>query len=89
MGNKGWDVDLNRQTCSCKELEFTGISCVHATCAILMEHKELEYFVSHCYSVDMYKKAYSYTINPVLDHSQWLTNASIEQTAPSEEERSG
>lgn len=75
MGNKGW--------------EFTGISCVHATCAILMEHKELEYFVSHCYSVDMYKKAYNYTINSVLDHSQWLTNAIIEQTAPSEEERSG
>ncbi|XP_012851412.1 PREDICTED: uncharacterized protein LOC105971112 [Erythranthe guttata] len=79
MGNKGWDVDLNRQTCSCKEWELTGIPCMHATCAILMEHKEPEDFVSRYYSLDMYKRAYSFTINRVPDHSQWVTDASNEQ----------
>lgn len=74
--DKGWFVDLRNHTCSCREWSLTGIPCLHATCAILQERKHPEDFTSDYYSIDMYKRAYCYSINPIPDHSQWKSDNS-------------
>ncbi|KAK4390198.1 hypothetical protein Sango_2083100 [Sesamum angolense] len=68
-----WLVNLQNRTCSYREWDLTGIPCSHATCAILVEHKEIEEHVDPYYSVENFKVAYSFIVNPILDQSQWST----------------
>ncbi|KAL0325076.1 UNVERIFIED_CONTAM: hypothetical protein Sradi_5076900 [Sesamum radiatum] len=66
-----WLVNLQNKTCSYREWDLTGIPCSHATCAILAKHKEIEEHVDPYYSVENFKIAYSFIVNPIPDQSQW------------------
>ncbi|KAL0362126.1 UNVERIFIED_CONTAM: hypothetical protein Scaly_1167800 [Sesamum calycinum] len=66
-GSNSFLSSLHHHTCSYREWQLTGISCVHATCAILTEHKSPEDFVSHYYYVSSYKLTYSFIIHPPED----------------------
>ncbi|XP_012849887.1 PREDICTED: uncharacterized protein LOC105969659 [Erythranthe guttata] len=82
LGNKGWVVDFRKKSCSCKEWDMTGIPCTHATCALMSEHKDIEDYVSPYFSVDNYKKSYSYTLTHLPDHSQWSIPSTQAESLP-------
>jgi hypothetical protein len=51
---------------------MTGIPCAHAHSAITFHGHKLEDYVDHCYSIEMYKKAYVPIIYPVPSEEQWI-----------------
>lgn len=64
-----WDqyiVDLDKHTCSCKELDLSGIPCAHG---IAVEHykggKPIEENVKSCYSIIAYLRAHDNLIQPI------------------------
>lgn len=55
-------VKLERRTCSCRAWDLTDIPCLHALCVIYDKCQPIEDYVDHCYSKEVYKSIYSYTI---------------------------
>jgi hypothetical protein len=49
-----------------------GIPCAHAHSAITFHGHKSEDYVDHCYSIEMYKKAYAPIIYPVPSEEQWI-----------------
>ncbi|KAL0320080.1 UNVERIFIED_CONTAM: hypothetical protein Sradi_5269500 [Sesamum radiatum] len=64
-------VDINMKTCSCRRRKLTGIPCVHAVSAIVSCGRIPEDYVHNCYSIETFKKAYSFIINPVRGQTEW------------------
>ncbi|KAL7203352.1 hypothetical protein ACSBR2_016611 [Camellia fascicularis] len=54
VGIKAFVVDLNRQTCTCRKWDVTGIPCTHAIGDILLNKRQPENFVRPFY----YKEEY-------------------------------
>ncbi|CAH9085141.1 unnamed protein product, partial [Cuscuta europaea] len=48
-----------------------GIPCAHAICAIYDKEEEAESYVDWCYSKEVYKKTYSYTLHPINGELLW------------------
>ncbi|XP_057809025.1 uncharacterized protein LOC131023500 [Salvia miltiorrhiza] len=64
-------VDLGNRSCTCRSWNLTGIPCVHGIAAInYMKHDPLEY-VHDCYTVEKYRKAYSYAMEPLNGEKLW------------------
>ncbi|KAK6160797.1 hypothetical protein DH2020_004178 [Rehmannia glutinosa] len=66
-------VNLNRNTCTCREWDITGIPCTHVVCAIFTDDKSPEAFVHPYYYVQRYKSAYSHI---VYSHVSSIVNSS-------------
>ncbi|KAL2939596.1 putative Histone-lysine N-methyltransferase ATXR5 [Bienertia sinuspersici] len=64
-------VSLNKKTCACGRWQMSGIPCKHACRAILNARLDPHSFASQWYTVDMYKAAYQFNINSILDMEQW------------------
>ncbi|KAL0322330.1 UNVERIFIED_CONTAM: hypothetical protein Scaly_2529400 [Sesamum calycinum] len=64
-------VDINMETCSC-QWELTGIPCVHAVRAIVSCGRIPEDYVHNCYSIETFRKAYSFIINPLKGQTERL-----------------
>ncbi|XP_047084215.1 uncharacterized protein LOC124695405 [Lolium rigidum] len=47
-------VNLERQTCSCRYWDLSGLPCCHAISAIYTVHKDLDDFIAPCYRIDVY-----------------------------------
>ncbi|KAG6436997.1 hypothetical protein SASPL_101904 [Salvia splendens] len=60
-------VDLEAWTCSCRQWQLYGIPCQHTIPCILQERRNPEEFVHGYYTVDRFKAAYEYVINPLRD----------------------
>jgi hypothetical protein len=72
QGRRTYVVDFRKRTCGCRKWEMTGIPCAHAHSAITFHGHKLEDYVDHCYSIEMYKKAYAPIIYPVPCEKQWI-----------------
>ncbi|XP_075110256.1 uncharacterized protein LOC142181256 [Nicotiana tabacum] len=79
-GNGIWEVHegleiyvtkLKEKVCTCRKWDVTGIPCRHGVSAIMTARREPEDFVHPFYHVSTFKKAYSGTIIPIPDQSQW------------------
>lgn len=64
-------VSLNNRTCACNLWQISGIPCKHGMRAILHAKEDPHKFVSNWYSVEVYKRAYSYNIKSIPDKEQW------------------
>ncbi|KAL1549782.1 hypothetical protein AAHA92_17835 [Salvia divinorum] len=60
-------VNLDAYTCSCRQWQLSGIPCQHSIPCILQERRNPEEFVYEYYSLDRFKAAYRYVINPLRD----------------------
>ncbi|KAG8377443.1 hypothetical protein BUALT_Bualt08G0033400 [Buddleja alternifolia] len=60
-----YSVDLDQHSCTCRRWDLSGIPCVHAISAIMSAGREVEPYINQCYSLESYKKAYGYVINPI------------------------
>ncbi|KAG8373955.1 hypothetical protein BUALT_Bualt11G0079600 [Buddleja alternifolia] len=66
-----YSVDLDQHSCTCRRWDLSGIPCVHAISAIMSAGREVEPYINQCYSLESYKKAYGYVINPINGLSEW------------------
>jgi hypothetical protein len=66
-------VNLQEKTCSCSAWQVTGKPCTHALAFIanLSRHVQMDEFVHDHFSVDMFKKAYAGTFNPMTSKDNW------------------
>ena len=64
-------VDLKGMTCTCKRWEKSGIPCPHAISCCRHEKLDPVTMVDHCYSIEMYKKAYGNIVYPCRDKTEW------------------
>ncbi|XP_020258520.1 uncharacterized protein LOC109834917 [Asparagus officinalis] len=61
------EVDLNERTCTCREWQVVGLPCKHAATAIRQNNDILYSYISHYFSVETYRKCYSFPIYPIPD----------------------
>ena len=64
-------VDLDKKECTYRGWQLTGLPCVHAIDLIGTRRVELEDFVDHYYSVEMFKAAYTIVVPPMPGKEEW------------------
>lgn len=64
-------VSLDSRRCSCRMWDITGIPCIHGISAIhFMRHDEADY-VHPYFTVEMYKKAYTFGLQAINGERMW------------------
>lgn len=64
-------VNLESKTCTCRSWDITGIPCIHAIGAIhFMKHDPADY-VSDYFTVEAYKKTYSFGLGALNGEQMW------------------
>jgi hypothetical protein len=82
-------VDLELKTCSCNQWQISGKPCTHAVCFIFsLRQVKLEDYVHEYYSLERFKVAYQFEVNPMVDKSQWRDNDPGFEMLPPKLERS-
>ncbi|XP_020249432.1 uncharacterized protein LOC109826822 [Asparagus officinalis] len=61
------EVNLNERTCTCREWQVVGLPCKHAATVIRQNMDTLYSYISHYFSVETYRKCYSFPIYPIPD----------------------
>ncbi|KAJ4955572.1 hypothetical protein NE237_012355 [Protea cynaroides] len=64
-------VDIRSRLCSCRRWQIYGLPCAHAVAALISCGQNAHLFAEHCFTVASYREAYSQTIDPIPDKSQW------------------
>nr|XP_043635931.1 uncharacterized protein LOC122607077 [Erigeron canadensis] len=64
-------VDIRNRRCLCRGWQLNGLPCAHAVAALLSCRQNVHRFTESCFTVAMYRKAYSQTIHPVPDKTLW------------------
>ena len=66
-------VELDKQECTCREWQLSGLPCIHAVAFICsLRGARLEDYVHEYYSLDRFRVAYEGVIRPMTDKSQWV-----------------
>ncbi|KAK1302025.1 hypothetical protein QJS10_CPB12g00598 [Acorus calamus] len=66
-------VRLDERTCSCRVWQVSSLPCVHAATFITrVRGLDICDFVLQFYSLEMFKKSYAHTINPVPSIDDWV-----------------
>lgn len=71
IGKFGYTVDIKSETCSCGLWEQRGILCCHSISAIYFAMDKPERYFIHWYHVDMIKKTYEHTLEPINSELLW------------------
>ncbi|XP_077249148.1 uncharacterized protein LOC143888589 [Tasmannia lanceolata] len=64
-------VDIGKQTCTCRMFQTMGIPCGHAIAAMGLNHQDPYSYCQNWYLADAYRKTYDGVVYPTLDRSQW------------------
>ena len=64
-------VDWHSKSCSCMRWQKSGVTCIHVIACCRNERVDPLTLVDQCYSVSMFKKAYSNIIYPCKDITEW------------------
>ncbi|GKD46432.1 transposase, MuDR, zinc finger, SWIM-type, MULE transposase domain protein [Tanacetum coccineum] len=70
-------VDIRNRRCLCRGWQLYGLPCAHAVAALLSCRQNVHRFTESCFTVAMYRKAYSQTIHPVPDKTLWKEMADL------------
>ncbi|CAN1135649.1 hypothetical protein LINPERHAP2_LOCUS8965 [Linum perenne] len=70
LGEFGYVVDLDRNTCTCGYWELSGIPCVHAIACASFLRKDIYYWVHNYYHQRFAKEAYGYGGIPAMPGQQ-------------------
>lgn len=77
-----FSVDLQKNFCSCRRWNLTGIPCPHAISAIYKQDYDVIDFVDNCYKSDVYLKAYGPFIHPIFGQDQWVKTGTPPLASP-------
>ncbi|CAI9267628.1 unnamed protein product [Lactuca saligna] len=86
IGNDGYAVDLNNNTCGCRSWQVSGIPCVHAVATISYLNRNAEDYVAPWFHTTMFLTCYNHTINP-LNGSSMLPEAPYMKPLPPQKRR--
>ncbi|KAI5349707.1 PREDICTED: Transposase MuDR plant [Prunus dulcis] len=65
-------VDLDKNTCSCREWDLNGVPCAHGIATTHYKGgKPVEEYVNSCYSRTAYLRAYDNLIQPINGPNLW------------------
>ncbi|XP_051134173.1 uncharacterized protein LOC127253566 [Andrographis paniculata] len=64
-------VDILKKSCGCRKWDLYGIPCRHGMSAICGQQLDLADFVDEVYSVENFKRVYSYSIGPMNGAQLW------------------
>ncbi|KAH6791924.1 hypothetical protein C2S52_002401 [Perilla frutescens var. hirtella] len=64
-GDDRHNVFLDKQLCTCKAWELSGIPCSHAICAIRHSKQDPKRFISHWYHKTAYGATYEVVMQPM------------------------
>jgi hypothetical protein len=82
-------VDLGMKTCSCGQWQISGKPCTHVISFIFsLRGIKIEDYVHEYYSLESFKVAYQFEVNPMVDKSQWRVADPGFETLPPKLERS-
>ncbi|XP_057786797.1 uncharacterized protein LOC131004191 [Salvia miltiorrhiza] len=70
-GTKTYVVDLNANTCLCREFDLDLIPCAHAAAAISKSKQSLFSYVSSYYRTETLREIYSGEVMPILHPDEW------------------
>ncbi|CAI9289037.1 unnamed protein product [Lactuca saligna] len=71
IGNDGYVVDLNNNTCGCRSWQVSGIPCVHAVAVISYLNRNARDYITPWFHTTMFLTYYNHTINPLNGSSMW------------------
>ena len=71
-GFEGYVVSIVEKTCTCRAWELSGIPCLHTIAVMREERQKVEDFIHEFYSIDKYRKAFAYAVNPINGHNLWV-----------------
>lgn len=77
-----FSVDLEKRECSCRYWQLSGLPCPHAISCIFFKTNSLEDYIANCYSVEEFKKTYSYFLEPVEGMNSWRMSDRPKLKAP-------
>ncbi|XVE62979.1 hypothetical protein DITRI_Ditri06bG0162900 [Diplodiscus trichospermus] len=66
-GGDKYTVFLDKQLCTCRVWELTGIPCPHGICALYHSKKDHQSYISKFYHKSSYLAAYTFPLLPVPD----------------------
>jgi hypothetical protein len=80
---KSYIVDVGKRTCSCNFWELVGIPCRHAVAALGYRGQKPEEFVHEYYSVETYKRCYSFPVSAINGQDMWPSpSVAVEEMLP-------
>lgn len=68
---KQFAVNLELRTCSCRSWDITGIPCIHSLSAIHYMKLDAVDYCSHYFTVETYKKIYSFSLDTLNGEMMW------------------
>jgi hypothetical protein len=71
-------VDISKRTCSCNFWDLIGIPCRHAVAALGYRSHDPADFVDDYYSIETYKRCYSFAVSPINGQDMWLKPGDVE-----------
>ncbi|XP_022894089.1 uncharacterized protein LOC111408577 [Olea europaea var. sylvestris] len=69
--NVGYIVDLNDNTCTCRQFQLESFPCAHAVAVAMYIGFPPHSLCSHYYTADFWKAAYAETIFPLPNEVEW------------------
>ncbi|XP_031121220.1 uncharacterized protein LOC116024467 [Ipomoea triloba] len=81
-GRFQFKINLELQSCSCRQWQLTGLPCPHSICAIFHKGHQLDQYIHEWYSKEMYMKTYDHVIQPMNGEQFWPRTSGDEIHAP-------
>ncbi|KAH1096090.1 hypothetical protein J1N35_013011 [Gossypium stocksii] len=70
-GSYQYTVNLSQRICSCRRWQIIGIPCSHTCAAMYHLWIQPDEYLHEYYHIDMYKKAYSFPMQPINGPHDW------------------
>ena len=80
-GERTYEINLQKRTCSCRKWDLSGLPCNHAVSAIYRSGKYTEDYVSEFYKKPFLLKAYKPVFYP-MPHQHGWTKTNTEDIMP-------
>ena len=84
-----YDVNIQKEECSCRAWQLSGIPCRHGVACLRHERIKPEDVVNKCYSIDAFKAAYGKVIMPCSDPRVWPKTNGPQMLPPNYEKKVG
>lgn len=75
-------VDLNKNECSCRYWQLSGLPCPHAISCIFFKTNDLSPYIASCYSVNEFMNTYKHCLMPVEGMHSWPVSEKTPLNAP-------
>lgn len=84
-----YDVNIQKEECSCRAWQLSGIPCRHGVACLRHERIKPEDVVNKCYSIDAFRAAYGKIIMPCSDPRVWPKTNGPQMLPPNYEKKVG